>query len=159
MALIQDRAVYLNASGLNKTLEQAIIDGDLSGGGGGGGATEIFATEIVIGSSAATITGLLHFRSPSAKTITGLVVQIYEKNGIATGILEVDIKKNSSPDDVGMTSIFTTKPVFDFAVVSDYATDTGTRSTSAIASGEFLRIDLTSIPAGFKGTLYVSCYA
>lgn len=37
MSLIQDRAVYITADGINKTLKQAIIDGDLSGGGGGGG--------------------------------------------------------------------------------------------------------------------------
>lgn len=32
--LLNDQKIYLTATGLNKTLSQAIIDGDLSGGGG-----------------------------------------------------------------------------------------------------------------------------
>lgn len=39
MSLIQDRAVFVTANTLNKTLEQAIIDGDLAGGGGSGVVT------------------------------------------------------------------------------------------------------------------------
>lgn len=158
MAKIDDRAVYLKANSLNKTLFQAIVDGDLSGGGGGG-STEVFNTEIIVGAGAATITGLLHFRSPSAKTISSVVVTLYEKNGIASGTLEVDLKKNSSPDDVGMSSIFSVKPSFDFSLAADYSSSSGTLSTSSLSTGDFLRIDLTSIPSAWRGVVHVSCYA
>lgn len=35
-ALIDDTKIAIKANSINKTLNQAIIDGDLSGGGGGG---------------------------------------------------------------------------------------------------------------------------
>ena len=38
--LPNDDKVYLTANGINKTLKQAIEDGDLSGGGGGSGFDE-----------------------------------------------------------------------------------------------------------------------
>ena len=34
MALTQDRAVYVTANGINKTLNQAITDNDIGGGSG-----------------------------------------------------------------------------------------------------------------------------
>lgn len=158
MSLIFDRAVFLEANGLNKTLKQAIIDGDLSGGGGSA-ITEIFATEIVIGSNGPTITGLVHFKAIGAKTISSVSVQLYEKGAIVSGILEVDIKINTTPNDVGMASIFTVKPSFDFSTAVDYDSSSGTLASSSVASGSFLRLDITSIPSGFRGTIYVSCYA
>lgn len=156
---LPDDRVYLTASGLNKTLKQAIIDGDLSGGGGGGGATEIFNVTVTVGTSAATLTGLLHFRAPSALTISSVVVQLFEKGGISSGTLEVDVKKNTSPDDIGMTSIFSAKPSFDFATAANYDTSSGTLSTSSLSTGNYLRLDLTSIPSGFRGSVQVMVYA
>lgn len=161
MALIQDKAVFVAANGINKTLNQAIIDGDIGagGGGGGGGATEIFNNFIVLGSSAATLTGLNYFRSPSALTISSVVVQLWDKLGVAAGTLSVDIKKNSTPDNTGMTTIFSTQPSFDFATDVNFVTSSGTLSTTVLASGEWLRLDVTSIPAGWSGRFSVMVYA
>jgi hypothetical protein len=36
-SLINDTQIYVTASGINKTLDDAIVDGDIGGGGGGGG--------------------------------------------------------------------------------------------------------------------------
>jgi hypothetical protein len=160
MSLIQDRAVYVTADGINKTLQQAIIDGDLSGGGGGGGgAVEIFNNFITLGSSAATLTGVNYFRAPSALTISSVVVQLWLKNGVSAGTLSVDIKKNTTPSNTGMTSIFSAQPSFDFSSDPDYSTSSGTLSTSSVAAGEWLRLDATSIPSGFIGTFSVMVYA
>jgi hypothetical protein len=160
MAKIEDRAIYLSANGLNKTLEQAIIDGDIGAGGvGAGSSTEVFNSEIFVGAEAASLTGLSHFRAPSSKTISSVVVTLYEMNGISSGVLEIDIKLNSTPDDVGMTSIFSTLPSFDFSTSANYDTSNGVRSTSSVPSGNFLRLDITSIPSGWRGVVHVSCYA
>ena len=155
---LPDDKVYLTANALNKTLKQAIIDGDL-GGGASTSVYEIFNTTVTIGTSASTATGLLHFRAPALLTITSIVVQIFEKNGVSSGTLEVDIKKNSSPDNIGMTSIFSVKPSFNFSTAPNYSTSSGTMSTSAVTSGDFLRLDLTSIPSGWRGSLQVQVYA
>lgn len=156
---LPDDNVFVTANGINKTLKNAIQDGDLSGGGGSATPMEIFNATVTIGTSASTITGLLHFRAPTALTISSIVIQIFEKNGVSSGVLEVDIKKNTSPDNVGMTSIFSVKPSFDFALVANYATSSGTVLTSALSSGNYLRLDITSIPSGFRGSLQVQAYA
>jgi hypothetical protein len=125
----------------------------------GTGTTEIFNTTVVIGAAAATITGVLHFKAPSNLTISSIVVQLYEKGSTSSGTLSVDIKKNTTPNNVGMTSIFSVQPSFNFAVVSDYATSSGTISTSSVTSGDYLRLDITSIPSGFLGKIQVIAYA
>jgi hypothetical protein len=161
MALIQDRAVYVAANGINKTLEQAIVDGDIGagGGGGGGGSTEVFNNFIVLGSSATTLTGINYFRSPASLTISSVVVQLWDKQGVASGTLSVDIKKNSTPDNAGMTTIFSSQPSFNFATDPNFSTSSGTLSTTALASGDWLRLDVTSIPVGWSGRFSVMVYA
>lgn len=159
MALIIDKAVKVTANGLDKTLYQAVVDGDLSGGGGGGGAVEVFNNTITIGSSASTITGINYFKAPSALSLGTVRLQIFTLNGVSSGNLSIDIKKNTTPDDTGMTSIFSVQPTVDFSTASDYAEDTGTKSTSSVSSGDWLRLDITSIPSGFLGTISVMVYA
>jgi len=160
MALIVDKAVSVTANGINKTLYQAIVDGNLSGGGGsGGGSTEIFNNTITIGSDATTITGVAYFKAPKDLTLGDVKLQIFTKNGVTSGSLSIDIEKNSTPDSVGMTSIFSVQPTINFATASDYAEDTGTKSTSVVTAGQWLRLDISSIPAGFRGTISVMVYA
>jgi hypothetical protein len=154
MAKIFDKAVYLEANGLNKTLKQAIIDGDLSGGGSS--VVELFQTTLSVYGS--TITGAFYFRAPKAITINNIKLTLFNKSGISTGTLEVDIKKNTTPDDVGMTSIFSAKPSRDFSTDADYSESSGTMSTSAVANGEWLRLDVTSIPSGWVGLCHVIAY-
>lgn len=63
--LINDTQIYVSASGINKSLDDAIIDGDLSGGGGGTSAVEknfiamdtSFATTKITNSTAVTSVG------------------------------------------------------------------------------------------------------
>lgn len=106
-----------------------------------------------------TATGILHFKAPKNMAITSCVVQVFEKNGVVSGTLEVDIKKNATPNDTGMTSIFSVKPSFNFASISDYAESTGTLATTSVSSGEYLRLDATSIPSGFIGYIQVAVMA
>lgn len=159
MALIYDKAVLVTANGINKTLAQSIIDGNIGGGGGGGGATQLFNVEIQFPASGTSVNGFLHCRVPFTSTISSVVVTLFNKNGIASGVLQVDIKKNTTPDDVGMTSIFSTLPSFNFSVDADYTESNGVISSSSINAGDWLRIDVTSSPANWGGTFHVSVYA
>lgn len=116
----------------------------------------IFNTTVTIGTSASSASGLLHFKAHQNMTLISLSAQIFEKNGISSGTLEVDVKKNSTPDDIGMTSVCSVKPSFNFASISDYETSNATLSTTSISTGEYLRLDLTNIPAGFAGHVQIT---
>ena len=155
---VLDRGVYLTALGLNKSLRQAIIDGDLSGGGGGSGVVEIFNSTVVVNGLASSLTGLSYFMASKSITINFIRLQVFQKNGISTGNLVVDLKKNSTPDETGMTSIFSAQPVRNFATDTDYSFDSGTLSTTSLTQGDYLRLDVTSIPTGWVGKFQISAY-
>ena len=148
---VKDSIVWLTV--LNKSLKQALADGDLSGGGGGGGGIiEVFNSTVVNATGATTLTGVAYFKAPKAMTIDTVVLQIYEKGSITTGSLTMDLKKNTTPDSVGMASIFTTLPTINFTTATNYQTNSGTLNTGAVAlgAGDWVRLDFTSIPAGLS---------
>jgi hypothetical protein len=110
--------------------------------------------------------GILYFKAPRDVTISTVSVQLFEKKGIVSGILEVDIKasSNKTPNASLMTSVFTTKPSLDFSSsgVVDYSQTTNqalSQTTNKIATGDFLRLDITSIPLGFNGSIHVVVHA
>ena len=120
---------------------------------------EIYNTTIAIPFGVATMTGILHCKVPYNSNIVITQVQLFEKNGVVSGTLEVDVKKNSTPNNTGMASIFSAKPSFNFATASDYDVSTGVVGTSTITTGEYLRLDITSVPSGFVGNIQVAVYA
>jgi len=128
---------------------------------GSGGTTplEIFNVTITKGSNATSVLGVLHFKASEDLQISYFRAQIFEKGATASGSLTVDVKKNTSPDSVGMTSVFSVLPSFNFSTISDYAQSSGTLSTTTVLQGEYLRLDLTSIPSTFTGTIQVLMYA
>lgn len=120
---------------------------------------EIFNATIAIPFGATTMTGVLHFKAPQAMTVILSQVQLFEKNGVVSGTLEVDVKKNTTPDNTGMASIYSSRPSFNFATASDYDVSTGTIGTASVSAGNFLRLDITSIPSGFVGNIQVVLYS
>jgi hypothetical protein len=110
--------------------------------------------------------GILFFKAPRDVTISTISVQIFEKKGVTSGTLELDIKasSNKTPNGNLMTSIFTTKPSLDFSLsgVVDYSQTVNqalNQVTNKVAAGDFLRLDITSIPTGFHGSVHVVVHA
>lgn len=114
--------------------------------------TEIFNVTLVNPSANA---GYLHYKIPKNMYFNQCSVQIFEKNGISSGSLTIDIKYNTTPNDTGMTSIFSSTPSINFATASDYAEVNGTISTTGVLSGGYLRLDITSVPSGWAGAVQV----
>ena len=161
MPTLTDRSIYVTANGLNKSLKAAIQAGDIGGGGGGGGAAayELFNATIQNATGATSLTGVAYFKVPANMSVTLVTLSLYTKGGISTGSLTMDLKKNSTPDNVGMTSIFDTLPTLNLATAADYATNAGVLNATnkALTAGQWVRLDLTSIPAGLS-SFYVSVY-
>lgn len=126
----------------------------------GASPVEVFNFDVVNATAAPTLTGMVHHKAFIGFTVSTVEIQIFEKGSISTGILEVDVKKNSTLDDVGMTSILSVKPSINFAVVSDYAIATGTLNPALqeISAGEYLRLDITSLPSIPLGKFRVIVY-
>lgn len=127
----------------------------------GAGVVEICNLEVLNASSAPSMTGLFYWKAPVAVSITKVELQIFEKGSISTGSVTIDVKKNTTPDDTGMTSIMTVLPTLDFSSCADYDANSGTLDASEqdIAEGEFLRFDVTALPALPLGKFRIICYA
>lgn len=101
-----------------------------------------------------TLTGAIFHRVQSAIDITDCKIALYDKGGISSGTLEIDVQKASSGNDfTSSVSVFTTKPSLDLSVAGNY-----TESTNAVLSvtnkvlseGDWLRIDISSLPSGLQ---------
>jgi hypothetical protein len=114
---------------------------------GGSGAIDIFNNDVFIGTNPIT-TGVAYWEAPFDLTLTECAIQIFARGVVTTGTLTIDIKKNSTPNPTGMTSVFTSAPTINMASVSDYARATGTfnPSNQSITQGQILRFDITSLP-------------
>ena len=111
-------------------------------------------------SSATTMTGRAYFVADQAFTLTSARIRIFEK-GSLTGALEIDLKKNTTFNNTGMTSVFTTKPKITWASASDYNWSTNqvfNGASIAVAAGSVLRLDITELPTGTLGKFYVEVY-
>lgn len=118
----------------------------------------IFDALLLNAVSANSFTGIMGGNAPQQITLTECYVQIYEK-GSLTGAIEIDIKRNTTPNDTGMTSVFTTKPKITYSGASDYDKSTNqvfNGAQATITSGDHLRLDITELPGGGTiGKFYV----
>jgi hypothetical protein len=104
-------------------------------------------------SGGTSIERLATFRAPFDFDLTDMKVIITTKNTL-TGTLQVDLKKGSNIGFTSPVSLFTTKPSLNLASASNYAESSNAvidNSVSSILEGEYLRLDVTSLPSG--GTL------
>jgi hypothetical protein len=117
----------------------------------GASKVEIFNADIAVGSFGTTVTGLVYHEALQAMTLSECAIQIYEK-GSLTGTLSIDVKKNTTPNSTGMTSVFTSAPTIVYASSSDYQRNTGTFNVThqTLAKGDILRFDITSMPVGLS---------
>lgn len=101
-----------------------------------GAETDIFNNTITLSASASSITGLLHHRLTNDVELKEARVQLFGKNNVYLGDLQIDVKKNTTPDDVGMLSVFspTGKPTIKFQVTEPNLTYANPQTnTSALA--------------------------
>ena len=115
---------------------------------------EIFNASVSSANFYETLTGLAYHQASFNFTLTACIVSIFDKGGVETGNLEVDIKKNNSHNPDGMETVFSTKPSIDMATINDYGKSSDSGQTSAVfdsasvSENDVLRLDITSIPAG-----------
>jgi hypothetical protein len=111
----------------------------------------VFNNDVVLAGAASTLTGLAYFKAPFAFRVLTAEVQIFQKGSIASGTLEIDVRRNTTPDNTGMTSIFSVRPSVNFATASDYDSSTNQiidPVVGAVDEGDILRLDVSSLPTG-----------
>lgn len=115
----------------------------------GSGPVILFNEDIYNVSSTLTTTGVLYYKATANFNLTKAQIQIYTKDGISSGLLEVDLKKATTLGGT-YTSIFTTKPSVNYATASTYAIGEGTfNAGQAVNQDNIIRLDITNIPSGY----------
>lgn len=116
---------------------------------------EIFKYLFLNGSSFSTATGLDYYRAEDTFTVTKVAIEIFEKNGVTSGILEVDVKKSvTNKDGASFSTIMTTKPSLNYATAVDYQESSNqviNTLNASVTAGQYLRLDITSTPSGAGG--------
>lgn len=123
---------------------------------------EIINCPIILGSSGlSSLLGATYVKSPQDFEITKVEIQLFTKGSASTGNLELDVLKaaNLEGSPVDYVSIMTTKPILDMATASDYDDSVGVidSSLSTVLEGQYIRVDLTQIPANLT-SLHVRVY-
>ena len=117
---IQVSASGVSATELDAALEEikGLID-DTSGA-----EIEIFNSTITVGTTAPSVTGVLHHKLSDDVDLKKATLQLFGKNDKYTGTMQIDVKKNLTPDDTGMVSVFspTGKPSINFQVADSDVT-------------------------------------
>jgi hypothetical protein len=121
---------------------------------------EVWNNTVLNASSASTMTGLDYYRAITNFTISRVEIEIFEKGIITSGVLSIDIEKGNTMDAGSMTSVLSVQPSIDFSTASDYAIATGTLNVSnqTVSAGQFLRLDVTSLPSIPLGKFRVLVY-
>lgn len=120
---------------------------------------EVFNAPVILGTSGITsLSGMTYFRVPSNMTINRVELQLFTKGSATSGILEMDVLKSSSLS-VAATTIMSARPSLNMATAVDYQTATGTinPSLASVSEGDYIRLDLTSIPASLT-SLHIRVY-
>ena len=168
---IEVKMLSLSAAGTIPEASDTLTGGVRLYGDLGGTATspivrkyiEVFNSPIILGSSNLTsLTGLTYIKIPQTFSITTVEMQLYTKGSATSGSLELDVltapNLQGSPSDY--VSIMSSKPFLNMALATDYQIATGVVDSmihSYVFEGEYLRIDLTAIPAGLQ-SLHVRIY-
>lgn len=107
----------------------------------------------------AAATGLIFCRVQSAIDLTDCKVGIFDKGGVSSGTLSVDVQKASSLDFTSSVSVFTTQPSLDLSVASNYTESSNvvlSVSNKVLTEGDYIRIDISSLPTGLgRFSLYL----
>jgi hypothetical protein len=123
---------------------------------------EVLNAPIVFGTSGVTsLIGATYFYAPANFTVTKVEVQLFTKGTATTGTLALDVLKasNLQGSPVDYASIMTTAPSIDMSTALDYQIATGVinPAQAAISEGQFIRLDVTSVPAGLQA-IHVRVY-
>jgi len=116
-----DNTIQVSASGVVSTeLDAALAEIRMLIDDTSGAEVEIFNSTITIGSTAPSVTGIMYHKATDDIAFKKANIQIFGKNEVYDGVLQMDCKVGSLPDE-SMQSIFspTTTPTVKFVVAEN----------------------------------------
>lgn len=122
-----------------------------------GGSIHIFNGDVSLVGFKITEPDIFYYKSPQEFSVSDFRVQLFSKQGLASGNLVIDLQKSIDTDDSNFSSILQTSLSFDFASDADYSQkvaliDSG---VNTIPVDSVLRVKITNIPSSFDGKILI----
>lgn len=118
----------------------------------GSSKVEVFNLDVRLGSVVGgTLSGVLYHEAVQNFNLVEATIAIYE-NTVLTGVLSIDLKKGINPDNLNLTTVFTSQPTLNLATAVNYDKNSGAFNPSmqSVLKGEIIRLDITNIPNGLN---------
>lgn len=119
--------------------------------------TIVFNEAVTSPSPASTLTQVLTFKAQGPFSLIDARIALFEIIGSPSGLLEIDILKNSNSDISTAVSVFTVRPSISFPA-SNYDESTNAVFNPAqqdVAAGDYLFLSVTGIPVPVLGSFHV----
>lgn len=133
------------------------LDGRVSSLAATGIVTEIANGELDLLGYNSNQPNIAYFKVRTSFSINDFRVQLFDKQGISSGNLVIDLQKATNTDNANFATVLTTPISFDFATDAAYLEKNGSINSSlnSVTPGMVLRIRITGIPTGFFGTILI----
>lgn len=123
-----------------------------------GGTVFIFNGDVSFVGFSLTYGDIFYYKARQDFSINDFRVQLFDKQGVSSGSLTLDLQKSIDTDNANFASILTSALTFDFALAAAYGEATGALDPALndILTGEVIRVKVTNIPTGFYGKILLS---
>lgn len=100
---------------------------------------------------------IFNYKARQTLSIFEFRVQLFSKQNITSGFLNLQLEKSNNTDNAGFTSILSSDLSFNFATDINYSEKVAQINANAntININQVLRIRVLSVPAGFTGKILV----
>ena len=106
---------------------------------------------------------IFYYKARQDFSINDFRVQLFTKQGIATGNLVFDLQKASNTNDSNFSTVLSSSLSFNFATDADYSEKAASLNPSLndVVTGQVLRVKITNIPTNafgnnFSGNILLS---
>jgi hypothetical protein len=123
-----------------------------------GGTVFIFNGDIDFVGFSSSEPDIFYYKARQDFSINDFRAQLFDKQGVASGNLVLDLQKASDTDDANFASILTASLSFDFASDAAYSEKVATIDSALndILTDEVLRVKVTGLPTGYYGKILLS---
>lgn len=123
-----------------------------------GGTVFIFNGDVDFVGFSLTYPNIFYYKARQDFSVNDFRIQLFDKQGVTSGSLTVDLQKSVDTNDANFGTILTVKATRNFATDAAYTEGVATIDSGVndILTGEILRVKIDSIPSGFYGKILLN---
>jgi hypothetical protein len=123
-----------------------------------GGTVFIFNGDVSFVGFNISYPNIFYYKARQDFSVNDFRVQLFDKQGITSGNLVLDLQKSIDTNNANFSTILTTSLSINFASAADYSVSVGSINSSLndILTDQVLRVKITNIPTGFSGSILLS---